>query len=512
MAKTIATQLRAAAGFAVYVGRRYQKDHASNVAASLSYTSLLSLVPLMAIALGMLAAFPVFGDTRNEIEDWAFRNFVPSVGQAVEQQVASFIANAGKLSAAGIIGLGVSAILLLVTIETAFNGVFRVARPRSALSRVLVYWTVMTLGPLLLGASLSLQGYLTALGSWQVASSTLAVLAAPLPTLLSMAAFTVLFATIPNRQVRPRDAVAGGVAAGLLFAVLRFGFAVYITRTDAYSTVYGAVAVVPIVLFWGFLSWVVVLIGAEITAALPEWRAGHGNGDGPPSAGRRLTLALDILAVLQNAARSSDGPVTRSTLLAATAAPEADFARVLRQLRAESLVAVTTGQRYLPARDLGTVTFAELVDSLDLTPALDPAFAKSAPWRPRVEALLGAAHAQTEDALMVPLSEVREFVRFRSSPRTHNGSHSRRSNEKSRIPTICAPSAWGWAGFSSRLCASGRMSDGTRNTGVRWRSSQALPNPLRSSGRVVTSSTAKPPRSISTRTESSGTKSGGTSR
>jgi len=280
-------RLKAALRFIILVGRRYQQDRASSVAASLSYTSLLSLVPLLAIALAVLAAFPAFGDTRATIERWIFANFVPAVGQAVEEQVSTFIANAGSLSAVGLIGLGISAITMLITIESELNVVFRVAEPRTLLARFLLYWTLMTLGPLLIGASLSIEGALIALdpgpAGIQMVAPILAAIAVPLPTLLSIAAFSLLFAQAPNRPVRGFDAAIGGTVAGLLFALLRWGFAVYLTRSHSYTTIYGAAAVVPITLLWMFLSWAVVLVGAEITAALPEWRAGiRSAGPFPP--------------------------------------------------------------------------------------------------------------------------------------------------------------------------------------------------------------------------------------
>ncbi len=402
MRKRIGTSTRRMAGLAVYVGRRYGRDRASSLAASLSYTALLALVPLMAIALAMLAAFPVFGTVRASLQGWVFTNFVPAIGEVVQEQVSRFIANAGRLSAAGIVGLAVSAIMMLVTIETTLNQVFRVAKPRSALSRVLVYWTVMTLGPLLIGASLSLQGYLTALGHWQFGRTAAATLAAPLPTLLSIAAFTVLFAMVPNRQVRPRDAVVGGSVAGLLFALLRWVFALYVVHSGAYSTIYGAVAAVPIFLFWTYLSWVVVLVGAETTAALPEWRAGMARIERRPPGERRLTLALQVLAALHEAALAGHGAVGRRVLLAATAAPEAELAAVLRRLQGQSYVAPTTRHRVVLGRDLATVTLADLVDALDLGLAVDAGLV--APWRREAEQRLAVARAQTEDALEIPLA------------------------------------------------------------------------------------------------------------
>lgn len=278
-------------GFARFVAHRYRHDNVSRMAAALSYTSLLSLVPLLSIALAVLAAFPSFGDVRAQMMDWAFANLVPAVGSIVQEQMNRFIANAGRLTAIGVVGLGVSAIMLLVTIESAFNSIFRVERDRSAISRLLVYWTVLTLGPLLMGAALSLQGYVTAANRWQLARSVSPYLAAPLPFILTTATFTIMFASLPNRRVRLGDAFAGAIASSALFAGLRWGFGLYVTSSEAYTNLYGAVAVVPIFLLWMFLSWAVVLIGAQVTAALPEWRAGRHPGEHGPQAEHRLNAA-----------------------------------------------------------------------------------------------------------------------------------------------------------------------------------------------------------------------------
>ncbi|CAA7627130.1 YihY family inner membrane protein [Magnetospirillum sp. UT-4] len=393
-------------GLMRYVARRYKSDGASRMAASLSYTSLLSLVPLMAIALAMLAAFPVFDGIRGQLTSWVFANFVPAVGEAVQTQVARFIANAGKLTAAGIVGLAFTAIMLLVTIEGAFNAVFRVARARSVMSKLLVYWTVLTLGPLLIGASLSLHGYFTAMAKLQIGSSTSALLATPLPTVLAIAAFTVLFAAIPNRQVRIKDALAGAVVAGVLFAVLRWGFTVYVTSSGAYASLYGAVAVVPIFLLWMFLSWAVVLMGAEVTAALPEWRAGYHEAGTRASGARRLTLALEVLALLLAAARDGRPGLGRRDLLAACAVPERDLQAVLRRLTTTGFVAPTSGKSHLLARDLDSVTLHDLAAALDLDLALDDAVATTARWRPKAETLIGDARRAATEALAMPLKEV----------------------------------------------------------------------------------------------------------
>lgn len=394
------------AGFVRYAAGRYRRDGASRMAAALSYTSLLSLVPLLAIALAMLAAFPAFDGVRSNLISFAVSNMVPAIGNVVETQINRFIANAGKLTAAGIVGLVFTAIMLLVTIEGSFNTVFRVARDRPLIAKLLVYWTGLTLGPLLLGAAFSLQGYVAAANTWQLTRAVSPVLSLPVPFLLTVVAFAGLFAAIPNRRVSLRDALAGAVVAAVLFAGLRWGFAVYITSSKAYTSLYGAVAAVPIFLFWMFLSWAVVLVGAEVTAALPEWRAGHHESEGRAPGARRLTLALEVLARLQrnmSQGTGKKGSTSRRDLLAATAAAERDLIPVLQALCDTGFAAALSGNRYLLARDLETTTLHELVAALELELTLDNAVAAASSWRGRIEPLVDAARAAHRVALDAPL-------------------------------------------------------------------------------------------------------------
>ena len=399
-------QLQRLGQFIRYVAKRFDRDHASSVAASLAYTSLLSLVPLLAIALGMLAAFPVFTPWHIQIENWIFVNFVPAVGQVVQEQVSSFIANAGRLSAAGIIGLGVTAIMLLVTIETSFNKIFLVDRHRSALSRLLVYWTIMTMGPLLVGAALSVQAAVLGFTDWQIHLAFTDSVARLLPTMASIAIFAVMYAAIPNRPIPPLDALTGGIVAGLLFALLRSLFTIYIARSDAYTTVYGAVAVVPIVLFWMFLSWVIVLIGAEITAALEEWRNGHATHAPAGAAERRLTLALAILSQLYQTSRSGGNGLSRRQLLQITSASEVELMALLHLMQQSHLVATESSGNILLTRDLSTLTLRDLVTRLDLELGLDERIMPTALWHQRTLPLLAQAHQSMDPALAITVLDL----------------------------------------------------------------------------------------------------------
>ncbi|OIQ94475.1 ribonuclease BN/unknown domain fusion protein [mine drainage metagenome] len=355
----------------LYVGRRFKADRALDRASSLSYATLLSLVPLLAIALAMLAAFPVFDGVRGQLESLVFHNFVPEVGEQVDRHIAIFVANAGRLTAVGVAGLAVTAITLLVTIESALNGIFRVVTARPPLSRLLVYWTALTLGPLLVGVSFSLSAWLLPLQDWAEHAGLAAWVrlgAAMLPSLLLMLAFALLYLAVPNRRVAVADALTGGIAAGLALALLRLAFGVYIARAHVYRNVYGAMAAVPIFLFWTYLSWAVVLFGAELTAALPEWRRARPDPDGPLSPRRRLTLALTVLALLRADARAAAAGLGRQDLLEGTGEGESALFGVLSALLDGGYLARTAAGRYVLARDLGTARLADLAERLQLGP------------------------------------------------------------------------------------------------------------------------------------------------
>lgn len=271
------TGLRRWGGLVLKVERRFRSDDALLMAAALSYTSLLSLVPLLAVGLAILAAFPAFEGARIQLQLTLVQNLAPEVGQQVRQIIAGFIGNAGNLTAIGILGLVVTALLLLVAIEDALNRVFRVTKSRTALSRLMVYWTVVTLGPILLGASLSISDWLfdsTAADTLPILSTALGLLGTLFRFVMLVSLFTLLYATVPNRTVPPRDALAGALVAGVAVALLRFGFHLYVADLKAYQSVYGALAAIPILLFWAYLVWAAVLAGAELTACLMEERDG----------------------------------------------------------------------------------------------------------------------------------------------------------------------------------------------------------------------------------------------
>jgi membrane protein len=262
-------------GFLAYGWRRFMEDRCPSVAAALSYTTLLGLVPLAAIVFGVLAAVPLFDGARESINSFVFENFVPDTGAQIAATFDGFVDNAGELKILGIAALVIPAFMLLATIETTFNRVFRVVRHRRLPSRLVVYFVVLTLGPVALGVSVSLATNVAAVMNWAGMGGQSGLpwrLDWLSPALLIVVSFSVLYTVAPNREIMWRDAFAGGLCAGLLFSGLRWALGLYLENFPIYQTIYGALSAVPVFLIWMYLSWAAVLIGAVITAALSEWQ------------------------------------------------------------------------------------------------------------------------------------------------------------------------------------------------------------------------------------------------
>ena len=353
--------------FLGYVWYRFGEDRCTTMASSLSYTSLLAIVPLTAIAFAMLAAFPVFEGVREQFQSVLFSNFLPQSAEAMQDYFDQFIRNTGQLTAVGIIGLALTAVLLLGTIESNLNSIFRVIKPRALVPRLLVFWALLTLGPLLLGASFSLSTYFFAATEWtdQIASP-IGGFTQFLPTLMVVVALWMFYVIIPNRPVRLVDALIGGIVAGLMFAILRKVFGYYVASFPTYQTIYGAVSAVPIFLIWMYLSWTVVLFGAEITAGLGEWWVAGGRPeDQVLRSGRRLTASLRVLHLLARASHDGAG-VTRARLLEGSGLAETSLERVLARLKGAGYAEQTVEGAWVAVRDLHEATMYDLLCHLEL--------------------------------------------------------------------------------------------------------------------------------------------------
>ncbi|WP_413113136.1 virulence factor BrkB family protein [Thaumasiovibrio sp. DFM-14] len=261
--------------FVRYLLTRIVHDRLTVTAGSLAYVTLLSLVPCLTVILTVFSSFPAFSDFSILIQDFVIEHFVPAAGQVVKEYLNQFTANAGRMTAVGLLALLVVAMLLISAIDRALNYIFRVESKRRRAISFSIYWMILTLGPILVGSSLTISTYLgslTLIGS-ELATGALQRTLRLLPALMSMAAFVGLYLLVPNRKVIFMHALSGGVVATLLFEISKKGFALYLSYFPTYQVIYGALAAVPILFVWVYLSWCVVLLGAELTAALGEpWR------------------------------------------------------------------------------------------------------------------------------------------------------------------------------------------------------------------------------------------------
>jgi membrane protein len=423
-ARMIKAQWRIWRGVLGIAFKRFQADQCLRMAASLSYTSLLAAVPLTAIAFAMLAAFPVFEGVRESFQDVLFANFLPDAAESMREHFDKFVRNTATLSAVGIVALALTAVLLLGTIESALNTIFRVTRPRHLGPRLLVFWAIITLGPLLLGASFSLSAYFFAATQWigvDPATGFLGEAAKLLPTTIMMVLLAMFYITIPNRPVAVAGAVTGAVVAGLMMAVLRKGFGFYVTNFPTYQNIYGALSAVPIFLIWMYLSWAVVLLGATLAATISEWRETGGRPvHMSSSTSTRLTSAMAVLACLFEKSREGGGS-TRRELLRTVRISLAVLEPLLEDLRRTGYVERTTRGGWVLARDLHAASLYGLYRDLGLGVNDADENLRDDGWQAVMSGHLKDLRARNAEAMKLPIADIFEAADDASSAEGQGG-------------------------------------------------------------------------------------------
>jgi membrane protein len=414
MGEKLRRRLGDAGALSLYVIRRFNRDGCFAASGALSYTTLISLVPACVIALGVLSGFPGFGSMRAELLGFIFRNLVPAVGEEAARWVQTFADSAAKTTALGIAGIAATGILLLATIEDQLNQIWRVTVSRPWGQRIFVYWTLITLGPLLIGASLTVSTYFSVaarragLDTRALEHATRGWLDAGagfVPFLLELTTFTLLFRLMPACLVRWRHALTGAMIAAAAIEGLKSGFAVYVGSVASYHAVYGTLAAIPIFLLWMYISWMAVLLGAVVTASLPSWRADPALSR-QGAAGLRLALSLALIGELARAQRV--GGTVRTDALAADLDESAALVdELLMRLVTIGLVARTQANGWVLSWSLAKATLGDVYRALDLPLAAgwEPIpqirwHARVAPAMRRIIAAEGAAMSLALAALL----------------------------------------------------------------------------------------------------------------
>uniref|UniRef100_UPI0030F7598D YihY family inner membrane protein n=1 Tax=uncultured Acidovorax sp. TaxID=158751 RepID=UPI0030F7598D len=375
---------------------RFREDHLGLTASSLTFTTILALVPFFTVALAVFTAFPIFGKLQDALQGWLVSSLVPdSISRQVLGYLTQFASKASSLGAAGFSILLATALALILTIDRTLNDIWRVQRLRPLGQRVLIYWAAITLGPLLMGASLALTSYVMSASGGLVKRlpDGVQLLFDSIQFVVLAGGMAALYHYVPNTPVKWRHAWTGGLFVAVCIELAKKVLAVYLGKVPTYSVVYGAFATLPILLVWIYVAWVIVLLGAVVTAYLPSLLAGVARRG--TVAGWTFQLAVEVLQQLHRVRHQPLKGLRPSQLAQLLRVDGLQLAPVLEALTALDWVgqvndaavgeADVPESRYVLLANPGTTPLAPLVQRLLLerSESLQPLWSKA-----RLEGLL----------------------------------------------------------------------------------------------------------------------------
>lgn len=379
--------------------RQFQANQGILNAAALTYTTLFAVVPLMTVSYSMLAAVPNFKGVGEQVQGWIFENFVPATGAVVQEHLGTFATQAQSLTVVGVIFLAVTSIMMMKNIEAAFNRIWRVAEPRKGISSFLLYWAVLSLGPILIGLGLLLTSYIASLSFFTSATEVVgrARLLSLLPPLFSALAFMLLYAAVPNCRVPLKSAAIGGLFAAVMFELAKRGFVQFVTLSPSYQLIYGAFAAVPIFLLWIYISWGIILFGAELTRLLTVSRLNKYRTNEP-----HLYTLLAVLHRLWQAQEQGESIPDHVLLKEIPGLDQGRWDDYVQLLQEIGLVRRTEGGQYLLCRDLNRYTLHDLQQALPW-PLPDPQPEQEEHWQQSLYERLERLKHQRGEVLDVTL-------------------------------------------------------------------------------------------------------------
>lgn len=295
-----------------YIYNRVLKENITQVAGTLTYTTVLAVVPLLAVILSLFTAFPMFHTIQGDLQTYMTSNLMPeSLSDQIMNYLNQFAESARGMTVVGSVFLVITSIMLMKTIDEVLNKMFRVTKQRPLWIRILIYWAVLSVGPFVFGASIWASTYVTRakLGVGMDLSVIQNLFGTIFPFILSFISFSLIYKIVPNRQVHWKDALIGGATSALLFEGLKFGFTYYITKFPSYTLIYGTFATIPLFLLWIYISWIIILAGALLVALLPQLRYGFDYTYN--KIGADFTQSVRILRLLNNS--RNDNPPGKST-------------------------------------------------------------------------------------------------------------------------------------------------------------------------------------------------------
>ena len=352
---------------------RFREDKLGLTAGSLTFTTLISLVPLVTVMLAIFSAFPMFASFQSALQTYFLQSLVPdSIAKPVLAALTQFASKSNRLGTVGLAFLVITALALMLTIDRTLNAIWRVRTPRPMAQRVLVYWSAATLGPLLLGVSLSLTSYVLSASKGLVGAlpGGVSLLLNTIEFALLAAGMAGLFHYVPNTHVRWRHAISGGIFVAAGFELAKKLLAWYLAQVPTFAVVYGAFATVPIFLVWIYLSWVIVLLGAVVAAYAPSLQMRVSRW--PDTPGSRFHLAVVVLRQLAAAQAQPKRGLNASELSETLRTDPLQIEPILDTLVATDWIGLLDeagNARYVMLCDPDTTPATRLVAQLLLEPA-----------------------------------------------------------------------------------------------------------------------------------------------
>jgi len=386
-----------------YLARRLLEDRLTTKAAALTFVSLFALVPLLTVTLSMASALPIAGNIEEKLSDFLLQFLLPESSNQVVQYLSTFISHARSLTLFGVAILVVTAVLMLRNVEKALNEIWQNRVNRRPLQSVLLYWTVLSLGPIAIGLGLGARAYLFAAtndwGELNVLGLGTALIGL-LPFIMSSVGLTCLYVMVPNCQVPWRHALAGGVFAAITFTIARALFTAVMAQSS-YTLVYGAFAAAPLFLLWIYVTWIIVLAGAVLAHGLSAYQSTE------QASTPLLMKALDTLYLFWLAQREgkalSDLDVIGANKWSPAAIDANSWRRIRDRLSEVNILKRSDRGHYLLSRDLHTVSLADLASILRAEPVYQVSVA-ALPWRQSAAALLAGQLEREAQHLSTPLA------------------------------------------------------------------------------------------------------------
>lgn len=346
-----------------FSAERAGEEKLLQVASSLTFTTVLAIVPMLAVVLSLFTAFPVFQEFRVALEDFLANSLMPpSVSDNIMDYLNQFARQASRLTAIGGAFLLITSLLLIMTIDKAFNDIWHVMRQRPLRQRALVYWAIITLGPVVAGASLWATSFVAreSLGLVRDVPEAVSVAVSFIPLILTGLGFAALFVMVPNREVLWRDALVGGCVTAIVLEIMKSAFAYYLTRFPTYTVIYGAFATLPIFLLWIYLSWLAVLLGAILASSAPLIRLGRWDINRYP--GAPFVDAVDALRTLRQAQATNPPGLPANVLAAQLRLHQDELNEVLETLAEMGLATRSPEGLWVLTCDARQTSMAPVVD------------------------------------------------------------------------------------------------------------------------------------------------------